>query len=119
MLAGLALNVGLSLWLVPKMGLMGAVVAAGVAHLAALVLILRFSRGLGLRIDLGTWIVLAAPAVLWLGPWAGAGALTALAAATIATDRVLCADEKAHLLQAWFRYRARFERFRAAWRRKK
>ena len=116
---GLSLKVGLSLWLVPEMGLLGAVVAAGAAHLAALVLILQFSRPLGLRTDLGTWIVLAVPALFWLGPWASAVVLIGLFAETIATDRILSAEEKAHLLHAWFLYRASFQRFRAALNRKR
>jgi PST family polysaccharide transporter len=115
---GLSVKVALSLWLVPEMGLVGAVAAACAAHLAALVLILRFSRPLGLRTDLGAWIVLAVPVIFWLGPWASAVVLIGLFAVTIATDRILSAEEKAHLLQAWFRYRASFQRLRAALNRK-
>jgi PST family polysaccharide transporter len=111
---GLALKVALSLWLVPEMGLVGAVLAAGAAHLATLVLILRFSSRLGLRTDLGTWIILAAPVLFWLGPWASAAVLIGLLVETIATDRIFSAEEKAHIRQAWLRYRAGFRRLRAA-----
>jgi O-antigen/teichoic acid export membrane protein len=111
---GLSVKVGLSLWLVPEMGLAGAVVAAGVAHLTALVLILYFGRALGLRADLGTWVVLAVPVLFCLGPWASAVVLIGLLAQSLATDRIFGAEEKAHLRSAWFRYRATFQRFSAA-----
>ena len=116
LLAGLSVNVGLSLLLLPSLGLLGAPVAAGAAHLVALVLILGFSRRLGFRSDPGTWIVLSVPAVFWLGPWATMAVLIAIVFEAITTNRILTAEEKGHLLQAWLRYRQRFLTTAAWWR---
>jgi len=116
LLAGLSVNVGLSLLLLPSLGLKGAPIAAGAAHLVALVLILGFSRRLGFRSDPGTWIVLSVPVVFWLGPWATMAVLIAIVFEAISTNRILTAEEKGHLLQAWLRYRQRFLTTAAWWR---
>jgi O-antigen/teichoic acid export membrane protein len=114
LLAGLAVKVGLSLVLLPTLGLLGAVVAACAAHFLALVLILAFGRSLGWRTDLGMWIVMAVPVFFWLGAGATAIVLAGLLAQTITTDRILTAEEKSHLVQAWLRSWRRWHRLRSA-----
>jgi O-antigen/teichoic acid export membrane protein len=113
LLAGLCVSVGLSLLLLPSIGLLGAVTAASVAHLVALGLVLAFSRSLGFRTNLGTWIVLAVPILFWLGPWVITVVLIGIGAQAVTTNRIFSTEEKSHLLQAWHRYRERLRQLTA------
>jgi O-antigen/teichoic acid export membrane protein len=78
LLAGLALNVAMNLFLLPCLGLLGAVLAAAAARLAALGLLWWFAWRLGMRVDRGLVIVAALPLLLCLGPWAAMIALVAV-----------------------------------------
>jgi polysaccharide transporter, PST family len=77
-LLGLAINIGLNLWLIPRMGLRGAVLATSVANLMVLVGAYSISGWLGMRLDRGMLPCLALPLVMYLEPW---GALLAFATA--------------------------------------
>ncbi len=103
--AGLMVNVGLNLLLLPRMGLLGAVVATTAANLVALALILCFGRLLGFRLDRGTLVVLGIPFAICLGPWIALLVLAAVALDAAASERVLSADEKRQLADGWRHYR--------------
>ena len=106
-LAGLIVNVSLNLVLLPRLGLLGAVLATTIANLAALLAVVAFSRMLGFRIDRGTWIVLALPPTVCLGPWVALMALVAVAVDTVYHERILSADQKSELVRGWLQYRDR------------
>jgi PST family polysaccharide transporter len=100
MAAGLALNVALNLLLLPKLGLLGAVLAAAAANFIALVLILVFARLAGFRAHRGLWIIICAAPTLCLGPWVTLCVLAAIILETIHADRILSSEEKQKLLDA-------------------
>ena len=109
---GLVVNVGLNLVLLPRLGLLGAVLATTAANLVALVLLSGLSRLLGLRIDAGTWVALALPAVVCLGPWVALVVLVAVAVEAAIRDRLLSPEEKRQLIEGCREYR---QRLRAFW----
>jgi O-antigen/teichoic acid export membrane protein len=95
--AGLAVNIALNLLLLPRLGLLGAVLAASAANLVALVLILAFSRLSGFRAQRGLWIILGLAPAICLGPWATVGVLLGIALEAIRTDQILTRGEKHQL----------------------
>ena len=54
LVVGLAINVALNFALLPRLGLLGAVLATAAAHFTALMLIVTMSSRLGFRVDRGT-----------------------------------------------------------------
>ena len=66
---GLAVNVALNLLLLPRLGLLGAVLATTAANFVALMLVMVINRRLGMHVDFGTWVALLLPIVVCLGPW--------------------------------------------------
>ncbi|MGM0488600.1 MAG: lipopolysaccharide biosynthesis protein [Planctomycetota bacterium] len=76
---GLALNLILNLVLLPRFGLIGAVVATTAGNVTALVLVLYFSKRHGLTIDRHLMFCCGLPAVLILGPWPALAAVLTLA----------------------------------------
>ncbi len=97
--AGLVGNVGLNLLLLPRLGLLGAVLATTIANLFVLLLIASFNRRLGFRMDLGAWLVLAVPLLFCLGPWVTLAVLLALVLEASNSDRLLSREEKRELTE--------------------
>ena len=112
LLIGLAVNVGLNLLLLPRMGLLGAVLATTVANLIALVLICAFNHLMGFRMDLGTRVVFALPLVICLGPWVSLLALLAVALEAFRSDRLLSGEEKRQLAEGGRQYLHRLKNLR-------
>jgi PST family polysaccharide transporter len=112
LLVGLVVNVGLNLVLLPRFGLLGAVLATTAANLVALLLISTFSCLLGFRMDAGTWVALALPAVVCLGPWVALVVLIAVAVEATVRDRLLSGEEKRQLVDTLLDYRERLRAFR-------
>jgi len=108
LLIGLGVNVGLNLLLLPRMGLLGAVLATTAANFVALVLILSFNRMLGFHVDRGLWVVLAAPLSLCAGPSVAALLLLLIVMQAAAGELLLSAEEKRRLVEGWRHYRQRF-----------
>ncbi len=115
LLVGLAVNVALNLLLLPRLGLLGAVLATAAANFIALMLVVVFSRRLGLRVDPGTWVALLLPAVVCLGPWIAALALLVVALYAAVSDRLFSREEKRVLTAGIAQYQAKLV---AAWRRR-
>jgi O-antigen/teichoic acid export membrane protein len=111
-LIGLIANVGLNLLLLPRYGLYGAVLATTIANFIALVLILGFSRWLGMSIHRGTWLVVGLPLAFCLGPWVSFGVLSLVATIAFSTNLLLHADEKQELLGVWRRATERLSALR-------
>jgi polysaccharide transporter, PST family len=97
--AGLALNVVLNLLLLPKLGLLGAVIAAAAANLVALLLILLLSRLAGFHLHRGLLIIIGAATTVGFGPMPVAAALLVIAWATIRTKQILSPEEKQQVLE--------------------
>lgn len=116
LLAGLVLNVGLNLLLLPRFGLLGAVLATCVANLIALLLIAAFNHRLGFRMDRGTWVAMVLPSTLCLGAWTALLLLVGVAVEAIRSDRFLSVDEKQQFVDVWMQYRRRFQSFRLGFR---
>ena len=105
---GLVVNIGLNLVLLPRLGLLGAVLATTVANLLAMLLICLFAFLLGFRIDAGTRLVLMAPLALCAGPLPATVVLLAIAVEAVRSDRLLSQEEKHQLAEIWLLYRERF-----------
>lgn len=114
LLVGLGLNVALNLVLVPRLALYGAVLATTAANLVALLLVTAFNGLLGFRVDRGTAIVLALPAVNCLGPFVALAVLAGVALEAFTTDRIFSPEEKQQIAQGSQRYWERLQRLRPA-----
>jgi O-antigen/teichoic acid export membrane protein len=99
LLIGLVVNVALDLVLLQRFGLHGAVMATTAANFVALSLVYLFSWHYGMRIDRGTWLLSAAPALLWLGPVAATVALFALWTVAATTTLLFTVEEKRRSVQ--------------------
>jgi O-antigen/teichoic acid export membrane protein len=106
-LAGLLLNIGLNLLLLPRLGLQGAALATAAANLLALAMILGMSYLQGFRFDAGLCILLAIPLVFWLGPWVASAVLAVIGFQVFASDRIFSRDEKRQLRAGFLEYRQR------------
>ncbi len=115
LLIGLIVNVCLNMLLLPRMGLLGAVLATTVAHMVVLVLICTFNHMLGFRIDRGTRVVLALPLTVCLGPWLATAVLIVVALEAITSDKLLSPEEKQQLADHWWKYVGRFRSLRTTW----
>jgi O-antigen/teichoic acid export membrane protein len=116
LLVGLCVNVLLNALLLPRLGLLGAVLATSAANLVALLLVFRFASRLGFRADGGTWAILAAPASFVLGPWTAMAVLAAIATEAVASDRFLSREEKDLLLSKAADYAQRMGNAGFRWR---
>jgi O-antigen/teichoic acid export membrane protein len=111
LLIGLVTNVALNLLLLPRLGLLGAVLATTAANLVALLLIAAFNHLLGFHMDRGARIALALPPVLCLGPWVALIVLIAVAAHAAKHDWLLSGEQKRQLAQGCLEYWQRFRSF--------
>lgn len=106
-LAGIAVNIVLNLVLLPRFGLVGAVWSTAAGNLVALTLILCLDRWQGMRVDRGTWLAMAVPAIVALGPRGAAAALCAVTLAVFRTNWFFSAEERALLAETFARYQDR------------
>ncbi len=98
--AGLALNIGINLVLVPAWGLLGAVVSTTVATGSALFMMYWINRRAGMRLDLGMVALSVAPVALGGGVWCGT-AVFLLLAATVPFSRTLVTQNERDLFAAF------------------
>ncbi len=97
--SGLALNVTLNVFLLPRLGLEGAVLATAGANSLMLLLVCWFNRRLGFRLDDGAKLVLVLPMLLCLGPWVSMLAIALVAADAVWGRRLLSPEEKHELAE--------------------
>ena len=97
-LIGVLVNVGLNFLLLPRMGLLGAVLATTVANLTALVLMVVVGRHYGLRIDRAMIVAIALPVCIPLGPGVVALVLLAVLLEAFGSERYFSAEERNALL---------------------
>jgi peptidoglycan biosynthesis protein MviN/MurJ (putative lipid II flippase) len=111
----LAVNIALNLALLPRLGLLGAVLAASAANVVALILILVFARLAGFHAHRGLWFILGAAPAICLGPWVTVCVLSAIALEAIRSDNLLSSDEKYRLLEGIKHYWSIFIKWRGKW----
>ncbi len=94
---GLGVNVVLNLLLLPKWGLLGAVVATASSTLLCLLTILWLSQRHGMTVDWGTMIVAIAPGSLVVDSTIAVATLAVLITASLGTNVILNAEERKQL----------------------
>jgi O-antigen/teichoic acid export membrane protein len=105
---GVLVNVGLNLVLLPRMGLLGAVLATAAANGTALLIMGLLCRRYGFSLHHGTIVGLFLPATIPLGPWVVLLVLTAVVIETIGTDRFLSREEKQEIVTGAEQYLGKF-----------
>jgi O-antigen/teichoic acid export membrane protein len=93
-LLGVAVNVALNLLWLPRMGLLGAVLATAAANGVALLLMAALSRRFGFHVHRGTLVGLILPISIPLGPWPVLLVLASVVAEIIVSNRYLTQEEK-------------------------
>ncbi len=111
LLIGAVLNVGLNMLLLPRMGLLGAVLATAVANVVALAILFYFCGRFGLRLERSTWVAVALPVCVCLGPWLATVVLAAVILDAATGTFLLNPDEKRQLVQAAGEYLQRALRY--------
>ena len=106
-LAGLVVNVAINLTLLPTYGLAGVVLATATGNLVSLVMLYAINRCYGMRLELGTCLLSAAPLLLPLGVGPAAGGLALLVVVAARTDHLLTAEDKIQLAEVWQHYHSR------------
>lgn len=109
--AGLAMNIGTNLVLVPAWGLIGAVVSTTIATGSALALMYWINRRVGMRLDLGMVLLSVAPAALGGGVWCATAVFLALAAALPISRTLLTQDERELLAEFGQSYLSRLNSY--------
>lgn len=104
LLIGAVLNVGLNMLLLPRMGLLGAVLATAVANVVALAILFFLCGRFGLRLDRSTWVAVALPVCICLGPWLATAVLAAVLLDAATGTFLFNPDEKRQLAQAGGEY---------------
>lgn len=99
LLVGLAINVGLNAWLLPRFGLFGAVWATSAANFAMLGMMYASAWSCGMRFHRGTCLAALAPLAIASGQWTALSGLLALAIAALRGTWLFTDDEKWELLK--------------------
>lgn len=94
LLIGVVLNIVLNMLLLPRMGLFGAVLATASANIVALGVLFLLCGRLGLRLERSTWVAVALPVSVCLGPWVALLILAAVACEATKGTFLLNQDEK-------------------------
>ncbi len=110
---GLAVNVVLNLILLPRYGLLGAVLATTAANVITLSVLILLNYRLGFRMHGATYLVLMLPMCFSLGPAVVLGMLAVLGIQAVCGNWLLTSDEKRELVATWAEYRRRFTAYRS------
>jgi O-antigen/teichoic acid export membrane protein len=113
-LAGVLLNIGLNLILLPRFGLVGAVSASAAANLTALAFTYLLGTRCGLKFDSGVAIVLALPPLFCAGPWILLAALAGITTWAVQGNYLLNREEKDQLRNVARGYLCRFRGMKTA-----
>lgn len=108
------MNVGLNVLLLPRLGLLGAVLATSAANLTALVLMVALAHRYGFRVQRSTAVLLLLPISVTLGPWIASLVLLAFLLEIVGSDRLLSRKEKEELLAGCAQYTDRIPWLRRA-----
>jgi O-antigen/teichoic acid export membrane protein len=96
-LTGVIVNVVLNCLLLPRLGLLGAVLATTAANATALGLMVALARHFGFRVHSGTVTALLLPVCIPLPPWIAVLLLATCLLELVGSDHLLSADEKHEL----------------------
>jgi O-antigen/teichoic acid export membrane protein len=113
-LCGLLLNVALNWFLLPRFGLLGAVLATAAGYGFALVLVHLFNRRHGMRVPAAVWLVSALPVLVGFGLWIGGLGLLAVIVLALRTNMLFTNDERLQVEEAIRGYVARARNMAAA-----
>lgn len=109
----LVLNAGLNLWLMPRWGLPGVVLATAAARLSSLLILWWFAGRLGMRFDAGLAAVAALPLLLALGAVPTIAVGLGLAGGLLPRLPCFAAEERARIAHALREGLARLGRLRS------
>ncbi len=98
LMIGVVLNVCLNMLLLPRMGLLGAVLATASANIVALSILFFFCGRLGLKLDRATWVAVALPICACLGPVLATIVLAAVALEAATGTFLLNREEKSQFV---------------------
>ncbi len=108
---GLCLNVLLNVLLLPRFGLLGAIMATAIGNAAALGLILYFSKLLGMVVDRNVVLCCCLPVTLVISSWLTLAGLIALAFFAATRSWLFDADEKELIRETASHYMSRLQVF--------
>jgi PST family polysaccharide transporter len=94
---GLVANIVLNLFLLPTLGLHGAVLATALSTALCLAHVLVLSRRHGMQLDAGTWLLAVSPAAIGFGVWPAIAACFVVGVAAFSSTLVFTADERGEL----------------------
>jgi len=106
---GLILNIILNLILLPRFGLIGAVLATTISNLLTFALSCMFNNMLGFRLNHGAKLIAVIPALLVMGPWPMLAVLIAIIAVTSRSDWLVTKEEKQLIGETLAAYRNRLK----------
>ncbi len=104
LLIGVVLNVCLNMLLLPRMGLLGAVLATASANVVALAILFYYCGRLGLKLERSTWVAIALPVCVCLGPWLATLVLAVVALEAATGTFLLNGEEKQGITDLVERY---------------
>jgi PST family polysaccharide transporter len=108
---GLVVNIGLNLVLLPRFGLLGAVLATAAANITALSALAAVCRKWGLRLDRSCWVSVALPVAVCLGPALASLVLVAVSIEAAAGKFLLNESEKRSIFEGAGGYFGQVRRF--------
>ena len=111
LLVGVTLNICLNMLLLPRMGLFGAVLATAAANVVALAILFLFCGKLGLHLGRATWVAIALPVSVCLGPWVATLVLAVVVLEAATGTFLLDVDEKRDFVDGARMYQERVLRF--------
>jgi PST family polysaccharide transporter len=94
LVAGVVLNVALSLLLIPRLGVYGVAVATSAANLATLLFVFWVSARLGMSWHRGVWILAFVPISLSFGPWMAGAVFLVLLHQSLRSDLIFTPHER-------------------------
>jgi peptidoglycan biosynthesis protein MviN/MurJ (putative lipid II flippase) len=97
---GLLLNIALNLILLPRLGLLGAVLATAGGNAVALMVVHLLNRRWGMPVPLCVWLVSLLPLTLALGAWPAAGVLLITLVLAARTELLFTCEERRQVADA-------------------
>jgi O-antigen/teichoic acid export membrane protein len=99
LIAGLVINIGIDLWLIPTWGLLGAVIGTTIATGFATVALYWINHLAGMQLQRGMILFSIAPIALCGGVWCGTATLLLLTAAMPFSKTLVTTDERLAIRQ--------------------
>jgi O-antigen/teichoic acid export membrane protein len=107
----LVVNVTINYLLLPVLGLLGAVLGTAAANAVALALVFVANRLHGMRVERGTVLIAALPAVFWLGPWVTLAATAVVIVAGLVDSRIFSHEDRKRMFEIGNHYVSRIRSY--------